>query len=200
MTYDDVRPRTTAGQPAAFTPARWCRDYRLLNTARTSERNKLVSCTSDPSSCSLREVDTVRRSSAHAVVPGSLSRFCLALRVPAPSAPRGRARARTRPGAEARRAPVKAEAPSAPSQWRHEPNRRHDSGRRHDQGGGMSGTGGSAPPVVLSKGGVMLRLLTQRRVSRLGPVAPRHAHDPADGAGRCLGRRLCARWERAKCP
>ena len=55
---DDVRPRTTADQPAAFTPARWCRDDRLLNTARTSERNKLVSCTSDPSSCSLREVDT----------------------------------------------------------------------------------------------------------------------------------------------
>jgi hypothetical protein len=29
------------------------------------------------------------------------------------------------------------------------------------QGGGMSGTGGSLPPVVLSKGGTMLRLLTQ---------------------------------------
>jgi hypothetical protein len=29
------------------------------------------------------------------------------------------------------------------------------------QAGGMSGTGGSLPPVVLSKGGVMLRLLTQ---------------------------------------
>ena len=29
------------------------------------------------------------------------------------------------------------------------------------QGGGTSGTGGTAPPVVLSKGGVMLRLLTQ---------------------------------------
>ena len=68
------------------------------------------------------------------------------------------------------------------------------------QAGGMSGTGGSLPPVVLSKGGVMLRLLTQAEYltsvqSLLGTLTT------ALDARRKIPRSpASSRSERARCP
>ena len=115
----------------------------------------------------------MRRSSAHAVLPRSPSRFSLAVRVTAPSA-RGAATPVPRPVAQARRAPGRAKAEASAGST---------------QGGGGAGSGGTGP-VVLSKGGVMLRLLTQSEYLTSVQALLGTAHDPADAAGRELGRRL----------
>ena len=126
-----------------------------------------MSCTSDPPSCSLREADTRAAQQRARAGPGPLSRFCLALRVPAPSAARGRARARNQAGGGARRAPVQAARARAARV-----NRRHESiGGKVKSGARVKAEARVAeacrepvaapPPVVLSKGGVMLRLLTR---------------------------------------
>ena len=158
--YDDFPPRTTADQPAAFTPARWFRDYRLLNTARTLRKEQTRELHKRP-------VIVLPSRGWHACGAAARTRSCRArLRGSAwrcvyrhhwrPGAGRGPepGRGRRHVGLRSRRRHRR-----APSQGGGTVKAGH--GQASRSGGGTSGTGGTAPPVVLSKGGVMLRLLTQ---------------------------------------
>ena len=121
-----------------------------------------MSCTSDPSSCSLREVDT------RAAQQRARGRAGLAVAVLLGAACTGTISAK---GEGAGPNPAGGGGTSGTGQVGGTSGTGQVGGMSGTgqvggtagtgQVGGMSGTGGTAPPVVLSKGGVMLRLLTQ---------------------------------------